>query len=200
MIGQSLCLVVVPLPGNAVADAATGVGGIAVVAGDDVAMEMKDGLAGGLTAIHAQVIAIGLVTIVNHLTGGTDNIGEMRLFLDAEVPIIQTMSLANDQAMSGGNGVSIFHDPKMLVTVPDFGRGYHPKGVEHGLRVVQEGSGIVFGFLNFDKVGAKPQGLNEGLMKFLGPIAVQEVTYDMSQIASLEEVFKEFGLEMADLV
>ena len=149
MIGQSLCLVVVPLPGNAVADAASGVGGIAVVAGDDVAMKMKDGLAGGLAAVHAQVIAIGMVTSVNHLTGGTDNIGEMRLFLDAEVPIIQTMFLANDQAMSGGNGVSIFHDPKMLVRVPDFGSGYHPKGVEHGLRVVQEGFVIVLGFLNF---------------------------------------------------
>jgi hypothetical protein len=200
MIEQSLSLVVVPLPGDAVADATAWVGGIAVVAGDDVAMEMKDGLAGGLAAVHTQVIAIGLVTSVNHLTGGTDNIGEMRLFLDAEVPIIQTMFLANDQAMSGGNGVSVFHDPKMFVTVPDFGRGYHPKGVEHGLRVVQEGSGIVFDFLNFDKVGTKTQGLNEGLMIFLGPIAVQEVTNGMTQIASLEEVFKEFGLEMADLV
>jgi hypothetical protein len=37
-------------------------------------------------------------------------------------------------------------------------------------------------------------------MIFLGPIAVQEVTNGMTQIASLEEVFKEFGLEMADLV
>jgi hypothetical protein len=61
----------------------------------------------------------------------------MRLFLDAEVPIIQAVFLANDQTMSGGNGVSVFHDPKMLVKVPDFGRGYHPKGVEHGLGIVQ---------------------------------------------------------------
>jgi len=68
MIEQSLSLVVVPLPGNAVADATAGVGGIAVVAGDDVAMEMKDGLAGGLTAIHAHVVALGLVTRVIHLT------------------------------------------------------------------------------------------------------------------------------------
>jgi hypothetical protein len=35
MIGQSLCLVV-------------------VVAGDDVAMEMKDGLADGLATVHAK--------------------------------------------------------------------------------------------------------------------------------------------------
>lgn len=132
-----LSLVVVPLPGDAVADATAGVGGIAVVAGDDVAMEMKDGLAGGLAAVHANIIAIGLVTSVNHLTGGVDNIGEMRLFLDAEVPIIQTMFPANDQAMSGGNGVSVFHDPKMLVTVPDFGSGYYSKGIEHGLGDVQ---------------------------------------------------------------
>ena len=46
------------------ADAAAGVEGIAVVAVDDVAMEMKDGLAGGLAAVHAQVIAIGMVTSV----------------------------------------------------------------------------------------------------------------------------------------
>ena len=57
------------------ADAIAGVGGIAVVAGDDVAMEMKDGLAGGLAAVHAQVIAIGLVTSVNHLTGGEYDMG-----------------------------------------------------------------------------------------------------------------------------
>jgi hypothetical protein len=31
-------------------------------------MEMKDGLAGGLTAIHAHVVALGLVTRVIHLT------------------------------------------------------------------------------------------------------------------------------------
>jgi hypothetical protein len=37
-------------------------------------------------------------------------------------------------------------------------------------------------------------------MKFLGPIAVQEVTDGMTQIASLEEVFKEFGLEVAYVV
>jgi len=75
MIEQSLSLVVVPLPGDAVADSTAGVGGIAVVAGDDVAMEMKDGLAGGLAAVHAQVIAIGMVTSVNHLTGGVMDMG-----------------------------------------------------------------------------------------------------------------------------
>jgi hypothetical protein len=37
-------------------------------------------------------------------------------------------------------------------------------------------------------------------MKLFRPIAVQEVTDGMTQIASLEKVFKEFGLEMADLV
>jgi hypothetical protein len=59
MIEQSVCLVVVPLPGNAVADSTEVVGGISVVAGDDVAMEMKDSLAFGLAAVHTNVIAIG---------------------------------------------------------------------------------------------------------------------------------------------
>ena len=63
-----LSLGVVPLPGNAVADAASGVGGIAVVAGDDVAMEMKDGLAGGLAAVHAHVAANCLRMLVISIT------------------------------------------------------------------------------------------------------------------------------------
>ena len=60
------------------ADSTAGVEGIAVVAVVDVAMEMKDGLAGGLAAVHAQVIAIGLVTSVNHLTGGANDMGIFR--------------------------------------------------------------------------------------------------------------------------
>ena len=64
-----LSLGVVPLPGNAVADATAGVGGIAVVAGDDVAMEMKDGLAGGLAAVHANIIAIGFKIHFNYPFG-----------------------------------------------------------------------------------------------------------------------------------
>jgi hypothetical protein len=68
MIEQSLSLGVVPLPGNAVADSTAGVGGIAVVAGDDVAMEMKDGLAGGLTAVHAHIVANCLRMLVISIT------------------------------------------------------------------------------------------------------------------------------------
>ena len=67
--------------GNAVADAIAGVGGIAVVAGDDVAMEMKDGLAGGLAAVHTQAVVIGLVMWVIHLTDDAFVVGEMGLFL-----------------------------------------------------------------------------------------------------------------------
>jgi hypothetical protein len=36
---------------------------------------LKDGLAGGLTAIHAHVVALGLVTRVIHLTGGEYEMG-----------------------------------------------------------------------------------------------------------------------------
>ena len=68
MIGQSLCLVVVPLSGDAVADSTAGVEGIAVVAGDDVAMEKKDGLAGGLTAVHAHIVANCLRMLVISIT------------------------------------------------------------------------------------------------------------------------------------
>jgi hypothetical protein len=68
MIEQSLSLVVVPLPGDAVADSTAGVGGIAVVAGDDVALEMKDGLAGGLAAVHAHVAANCLRMLVISIT------------------------------------------------------------------------------------------------------------------------------------
>ena len=50
---------VVALAGDDVADAAAGVGHVAGVAGDQVDVEVEDGLAGGGADVDADVVAVG---------------------------------------------------------------------------------------------------------------------------------------------
>ena len=67
------------LPGNDAAHAATWVGGVAAVARDDVAMEVHHGLASGLAAVHADVVAVGLVALFDPGLGPGDGLRQRRL-------------------------------------------------------------------------------------------------------------------------
>ena len=85
------------LPGNYAAHAAARVGGVAAVARDDVAMEVHHGLACNLAAVHADVVAVGLVALFDPRFGPIDGIWQRRLLLRRQPKPIRTQPVRNDQ-------------------------------------------------------------------------------------------------------
>ena len=85
------------LPGNYAAHAAARVGGVSVVARDDVAMEVHHGLARGLAAVHANVVAVRLVALFDPRSGLGDGIGQGRLLFRRQLKPIRTQPVRNEQ-------------------------------------------------------------------------------------------------------
>lgn len=54
---------------HGVADAAPGIGNIALVAGYEVYVQVEDGLAGGLPDVYAYVVAVGFMGFLNFPAG-----------------------------------------------------------------------------------------------------------------------------------
>ncbi len=68
--------------------AALGLDAIALVAGDQVGVEMRDALAGGFSAVHFDMVGIRLVAIVDDSTGFAQDKRQKTMFLGAQLPII----------------------------------------------------------------------------------------------------------------
>ena len=73
---------------------------VALVAGDQVAVEMRDALAGGFSAIHFDMVGIGLVAFVDDSTGFAQYKGQKAMFLGAQLPIIAPIGQGNHQTMA----------------------------------------------------------------------------------------------------
>ena len=71
-ISNRLAFHIIPLAGNAVSHASPGVFHITGIAGNNMAMEMKDGLSCSCAAIHSDIIAIGLMGSFNDCFGSID--------------------------------------------------------------------------------------------------------------------------------
>ena len=80
--------------------AALGLDAIALVAGDQVAVEMRDALAGGFSAVHFDMVGIGLVAFVDDSTGFAQDKGQKAMFLGAQLPIIAPIGQGNHQTMA----------------------------------------------------------------------------------------------------
>ena len=61
---------------------------VALVAGDQVAVEMRDALASGFSAVHFDMVGIGLVAIVDDSSGFAQDKGQKAMFLGAQLLII----------------------------------------------------------------------------------------------------------------
>ncbi len=95
-ISNRLAFHIIPLAGNAVSHASPGVIHITGIAGNNMAMEMEDGLSGSGAAIHTDIIAIGLVGGLNDSFGRIDEYSQFNFFCFGEGEIIRTNSLGND--------------------------------------------------------------------------------------------------------
>ena len=95
-ISNRLAFHIIPFTGNAVSHSSPGVFHITGIAGNNMAMEMKDGLSGSGAAIHTDIIAIGLMGGLNDSFGRIDEQGQFNFFCFGEGEIIRTNSIGND--------------------------------------------------------------------------------------------------------
>lgn len=112
---------VVAFARDAVADATARVRRVAVVAGDDVAMEVEDGLSGGGAGVHADVVAVGLVMGFDERFGNTNHLIQVRFFFLAQEEEIFFQYIADDKEMTRGNGVLILDDEKIGIPIQNIG-------------------------------------------------------------------------------
>lgn len=72
------------------------VGGVVVVAGDEVDVDVEDGLAGGWVDVDSNIVTVWVVLVVEFLLGLVYYCPEFRLFLRGEIKIVGDVSLGND--------------------------------------------------------------------------------------------------------
>jgi hypothetical protein len=92
---------VVALRGDHVAHPAAGVGHVTGVAGDDVDVEVLDGLPSGRSGVEADVVAIGATFGVESLLDLVDERHEVRALLGGRFPPSRDQSAGDDQRVPG---------------------------------------------------------------------------------------------------
>lgn len=73
-----------------------------------MAVHVRDGLAGCFAAVHADVVGIRGVALVQPGFCLVDQLQDSDLFLLGEVEPVVGMALGDDQQMAGGDGVFVF--------------------------------------------------------------------------------------------
>ncbi len=80
-----------------------------------MAVEMRDALAGGFSAVHFHMVGIGLVPIVDDSAGFAQYKGQKTMFLGVQLPIIAPIGQGNHQTVARrkrmGN-FGLFSQPK----------------------------------------------------------------------------------------
>ena len=104
---------IVLLAGNDTADAATGVRDVVVVARDDVAVEVHDGLAGRFAAVHADVVGGGLVELFDPGFGLKDGLWQTCLFLRRQRKPIRAQAIRDNEHMTRRDRESIQNPEEM---------------------------------------------------------------------------------------
>ena len=102
-LGDAVGLEPVGAGGDDVADAASGVVDVVLVAGDEVDVEVGDGLARGLADVDADVEAVGAVAGEDGLSGEGEGGGELGLLLGGGV------EPGGDVAAGDEKGVAVAH-------------------------------------------------------------------------------------------
>lgn len=97
---------------------------VAFVPGDEVAVEVEDGLAGVGSAVHPDIVAVGLMGGGNDGFGLFDDLREVFLLFSGEVKKIFSDLVGDDQKVTGWNGKSVFDDEEIIIPVQDFIGGY----------------------------------------------------------------------------
>lgn len=97
---------------------------VAFVPWDEVAVEMKDGLSGIGSAVHADVVAVGLMGGRNDGFGLFNDLREVFLLFSGEVKKIFPDLVGDDQKVAGRDGKSVFDDEEIIIPVQDFIGGY----------------------------------------------------------------------------
>lgn len=97
---------------------------VAFVSGDEVAVEMKDGLSGIGAAVHPNVVAVGVMGGGNDGFGLFDDLREVFLLFFGEVKKIFPDLVGDDQKVTGRDGKSVFDDEEIVIPVQDFISGY----------------------------------------------------------------------------
>lgn len=104
-------------------DAAAGVGGVAVVAGNDVAVEVHNGLSGSCAAVHADVVAVGELLryplvqnrLFDQLSDFVNQLRQRALFIIVQGEVIRHFALAHNQQMARTHRKTIFQCIEMLI-------------------------------------------------------------------------------------
>ena len=98
---------IVLLAGNDTADAATGVRDVVLVAGDDMAVEVHDGLAGRFAAVHADVVGGGLLVLFDPGFGMKDGLWQTCLLLLRQRKPIRAQAIRDNEHMTRRDRESI---------------------------------------------------------------------------------------------
>lgn len=97
---------------------------IAFVSGDEVAVEMEDGLSGIGSAVHPDVVGVGLMGGRNDGFGLFDHLRKVFLLFFGEVKKIFPDLVGDDQKVAGRDGKSVFDDEEIIIPVQDLIGGY----------------------------------------------------------------------------
>ena len=96
---------------------------------------MRDALAGGFSAVHFDMVGIGLVAIVDDSTGFAQYKGKKAMFLGAQLPIIATIGHCNHQTMARRKRMGVFQNPEIIIALQNLFGGNDPKIIEDALGV-----------------------------------------------------------------
>lgn len=88
------------LIGDYTSDAAFWIGNISFVAGNKVHVNMKNGLSGGFIYVYADVVTVGMKTLINFLLNILKHHIHCLTFMIGKVEIRCDMTLRNYQSMT----------------------------------------------------------------------------------------------------
>lgn len=122
---------VVSLAGDHVPDAPTRIVHVAAVAGNHVDVEVHDGLARGLASVEADVVAVGLVGLVEFRFRLVDELEDRALFFGGGVEPGRDEAARDDEGVAFGDGVLVVHGEGERVGCDPRFAGYLEEGAGH---------------------------------------------------------------------
>jgi len=98
---------VVPVTGSAVSDTTTWIVDVTVVPRNDMAMEVHHGLTSGFSAIHPNVVAVGIQLRINQRFSFFNHRRKGLLLLVRQLEIVLLQFVGYDEKVSGRNRIAI---------------------------------------------------------------------------------------------
>ena len=142
---------VVALGGDDVSHAAPGVGDVGLVAGDQVDVQVEDGLARGFSDVDADVEAVGAVAAGDQLSASIEGGGQGRLFLGGGVEPGRDVPSRDEEQVAFAHREGVPEGPREAVFEGDAVLGGEAERARGGCR-----HGVVFGLLALRVISSLP--------------------------------------------